>query len=185
MWTPVAIWASLSQPGISQEQWRWRQQLPQHRAGSSPRDPARGAELTSFHSLLPEPCTKRTTTAERGAELGCHAVPCPCHAVPPAQPHHPPGSDLEKVSMSSRFLGDEARHEPPCAPPTQPSKGSPCPPPRPITGRHHGCASTQGREPQHLRGTRWLPLRGLGGQWGKQGVASPVLTVIEHDREPI
>lgn len=38
--------------------------------------------LTSFHSLLPETCTKRTTTAERGAEPGCRAMPCLCHAMP-------------------------------------------------------------------------------------------------------
>jgi len=84
-WTWVAIWAHLTQPGISQEQGRGGQQ--HHGAGSLPRALSRGAMLTSFHSLLPEPCTKRTTTAERGAALGCCTASrlccAPCLVPPP------------------------------------------------------------------------------------------------------
>lgn len=109
-WMWVAIWAHLTQPGISQERGAlgaaappaWGCEPPQ---GPGERGCAHLLPFTAPRALYEEDhhCGERSR-----AGLPCRAVPCLCpyHAVPLVQPCHPPGSDLEKVSMSSRFLGE-------------------------------------------------------------------------------
>lgn len=155
MW--VAIWACLTQLGISQEWWHWGWQHPQHRAGIHPRDLARKSTLTSFHSLLPEPCTKRTTTAERGAEPGYHSMSrcAPCPAPSPTWVRLGEGVHVQEVPEG-----------------IEPGVSHPeCHLPGPVADPHvlphclwdstmpEGHAGTQGQEPWHAGAMQPPPMR--------------------------
>lgn len=152
----MAIWAHLTEPGISRERGRRGRR----------RGPGRGAALTSFHSLLPVPCTKRMTTVERGAEP-CHAAPCPHPEVPPLPPTWVglgEGVHVQQVPGGTELRVSDRAH------PTR--RASPaCPP----------CAGSRGMAPLRTAARQ----AGRGGTVGRRGAASPALTVIERDREPI
>lgn len=162
-WTRVAIWARITQPGISQE--RGPRSPPSTRC--SPRPARRGPRL-------------------RREEQSQAAVLCLCHAMPPARLRHPPGSDLEKVSRSSRFLGEEPGVSRPERHPPGPAAG---PHVRPPDHRSPPCQKAvlapMDKSIRTPKETPWLPLQGSVGQQSERRAASPELMMIEHDREPI
>lgn len=125
-WKSVAIWAHLTEPGISQERACWGLQHPWRGVGGNK---ARDAALTSFHSLLPAPCTKRTTTAERGAEP-CRALPRCAHTTgstprPPTWVRFGEGVHVQQVPGGTE-PGVSGHALAGCQHPTR--WGSPCPP---------------------------------------------------------
>lgn len=164
-WTRVAIWARLTPPGISQE--RGPRSPPSTRC--SPRPAQRGPPL-------------RREEQSQAAVL-CRVCAMPCSL---ARLCHPPGSDLEKVSRSSRFLGEEPGvSQPECHPPG-PAAGPHVHPPDPRSAPcQKAVLAPMDKSIGTPKETRWLPLQGSVGQQSKRQAASPALMMIEHDREPI